>query len=45
MFIQVNNKILNGKRMVKIEVDRDTPTELNYHFNDGGMIKERFKKK
>lgn len=43
MFISVGNRILNGKRITTIEVDRDTPSEINYYFNDGGMIKEEFK--
>lgn len=43
MFISVGNRILNGKRVTTIEVDRDTPSEVNYYFNDGGMIKEELK--
>lgn len=35
MFISVGNRILNGKRVTTIEVDRDTPSEVNYYFNDG----------
>lgn len=43
MFISVNDKILNIKRVTTIEIDRDTPTEINYLFNDGGYIKQKFK--
>lgn len=42
MFLLVNNKILNVKRVTTIEIDRDTPSEINYLFCDGGYIKERF---
>lgn len=42
MFLLVNNKLLNIKRVTTIEVDRDTPSEINYLFCDGGYIKERF---
>lgn len=42
MFLSVNNNILNEKRITTIEVDRDTPSELNYLFNDGGIVKEKF---
>lgn len=45
MFWLVNNKILNEKRITTIEVDRDTPSEINYLFNDGGITKEKFKTK
>ena len=43
MFLSVNNNILNEKRITTIEVDRDTPSEVNYLFSDGGIVKERFK--
>lgn len=42
MFIAVDNGILNMKRVTTIEIDRDTPSEINYLFNDGGIIKEKF---
>lgn len=42
MFLLVNNKLLNVKRVTTIEIDRDTPSEINYLFCDGGYIKERF---
>ena len=42
MFLLVNNKLLNIKRVTTIEIDRDTPSEINYLFCDGGYIKERF---
>ena len=43
MFLSVNNNILNEKRITTIEVDRDTPSEVNYLFSDGGIVKEKFK--
>ena len=42
MFIAVDNGILNMKRVTTVEIDRDTPSEINYLFNDGGIIKEKF---
>lgn len=42
MFIAVDNGILNMKRVTTVEIDRDTPTEINYLFNDGAIIKEKF---
>lgn len=42
MFIAVDNGILNMKRVTTVEIDRDTPSEVNYLFNDGGIIKEKF---
>lgn len=42
MFIAVDNGILNMKRVTTIEIDRDTPSEINYLFNDGEIIKEKF---
>lgn len=42
MFIAVDNGILNMKRVTTIEIDRDTQSEINYLFNDGGIIKEKF---
>ena len=35
MFIAVDNGILNMKRVTTVEIDRDTPSEINYLFNDG----------
>ena len=42
MFIAVDNGVLNMKRVTTVEIDRDTPTEINYLFNDGAIIKEKF---
>lgn len=46
MFIDVEdsvfNGILNSKKVTTIEIDRDTPSEINYLFSDGGIIKEKF---
>ena len=46
MFIDVENSVFNGilnsKKVTTIEVDRDTPSEINYLFSDGGIIKEKF---
>lgn len=42
MFISVNSKVVSEKRITTIEVDRDTPTEVNFYLNDGGSIKEKF---
>lgn len=43
MFISVNNEILNEKNIVTIEVDRDTPKEINYLFLGTGYLKEKLK--
>ena len=45
MFISVNNEILNEKNIVTIEVDRDTPKEINYLFLGTGYLKEKLDRK
>lgn len=42
MFILVDDGVLNIKRVTTIEIDRDTTSEINYLFNDGAIIKEKF---
>ncbi len=42
MFISVNdNNIINKKRVTTIEIDRDTPNEINYLFKGIGYFKEK----
>lgn len=41
MFISVNNEILNENRITTVEVDRDTPKEINYLYKDNGYYKEK----
>lgn len=41
MFISVNNEILNEHRITTVEIDRDTPKEINYLYKENGFYKEK----
>ncbi len=41
MFISVNNEILNENVITTVEVDRDTPKEINYLYKGSGFYKEK----
>lgn len=42
MFTTFDDGVLNLKRVTTIEIDKDTASEINYLFNDGGLVKEKF---